>query len=148
MQAINNLEYTEDNMETITNLTDYAAHQVDVKNKANRYDQLQAEHQVEVGNLAHIGGQVVAAEQQAAKKKLLHQAYSVGAQHGADTVVQEMHPGLAQQGVMQDPMNQGGGVTNAEMARAKGLFGDKVDMRDVELMRRLDTLDTSNKPNY
>lgn len=135
--ATNKLGYTEDNMTIV--------------NRSKTLEQAQGlldQKQAETNQLAEIGKQALAANQQAqeqaAKSKMLEHAYDTGVNHGA----QDLYDGLAKQGAMQDPMNQGGGVTNAEVEKARSMFGNKIDMRDIELMRRLDTLDTSNKPNY
>jgi len=124
----------------ITNITDYAQKQGADKRVLDQHNAQQAE-------LARLGTQVVAENNAAARQNQLDKAYNVGKEHGAQTV-HELYTGLHQQGAMQDPMNHGGGITNDEMARARSVFGDKVNIQDIKLMRRLDTLDTSNKPNY
>jgi len=123
-----------------------------VIDRANRMGQAQSllnQKQIETNKLAELGAQTVKAQEEAQFKAQLDKAHQVGMQDGAQATVQSLYPGLARPAVGQDPMNYGGGATNAEVERAKAMFGtNSVDMRDIELMRRLDTLDTSNKPNY
>ena len=113
----------------IDNITNYAASQAQTK------------------KLAEIGKQALAEKQQEANANRMTKAYETGIQHGAEATARELYAGLAQQQpYMQDPYNQGGGVTAEEVQRAKQLFGtDKIDMRDIEYMRALNTLDESNR---